>query len=114
MRLVVIEHAQYPPGLLGERSGHGLSIDRAIDDKQGAAGGLHPLVAVGHDEPRHLHVGRRILDKDGMARFVMGDDGLRARHDAAPHRDLALVHRHPRPIGDHVPIDRGALARLGR
>ena len=35
-----------------------------------------------------------------------------ARHDAAQHRDLALVHGHATPIGDHVPIDIDYLADL--
>ena len=44
----------------------------------------------------------------------MGNHGLRARHDAAQHGDLALVHGPPAPIGDHVPIDIDDLARLCR
>ena len=44
----------------------------------------------------------------------MGNHGLRARHDAAQHGDLALVHGQPAPIGDHVPIDIDDWARLGR
>jgi hypothetical protein len=40
----------------------------------------------------------------------MGDHGLRARHDAAQHGDLALVHGPPAPIRDHVPIDIDGLA----
>jgi len=44
----------------------------------------------------------------------MGDDGLRARHDAPQHGDFALVHRHSGPIGDHMPIDIGDLPRCCR
>src|SRR5688500_16547024 len=56
----------------------------------------------------------RILDKDGLARFVMGDDRLRTRHDAAAPDDLALVHRDPTPIGNQVPIDVGEMTGLIR
>ena len=50
--LVVIEHTQQAPVALGKRTGHGQGIDRAVDDKQDTAGGLHHLLAVGHDHPR--------------------------------------------------------------
>jgi hypothetical protein len=114
MVLVVIEHAQQAPILLGKGHRHGQGIDRTIDAKHRAAGGLAHLVTVGADDPREMDVGRMIRHKDGITRFVVGNDGLRARHDAAPHGDLALVHGHPTPIGDHMPIDIRDLAGLGR
>jgi hypothetical protein len=86
--LVVIEHTQQAPILLGKRSRHRQRIDRAVDDKQGAAGGRDHLLAVGHDDPRHMDIRRMVLDKDGMTRFVVGDERLGARHDAAAHRDF--------------------------
>ena len=55
-----------------------------------------------------------IRHKDGLASVIMGNHGLRARHDAAQHRDLALVHRPPAPRGDHVPIDIDDLPHLLR
>jgi hypothetical protein len=61
-----------------------------------------------------MHVGRIICHKDGLPSFIMGNHGLRARHDAAKHGDLALVHGLPAPVGDHVPIDVDELAHLGR
>ena len=56
-----------------------------------------------------MHVRRIIRDKEGVARFVMGNNCVRARHNAAQHGDLALVHRPPAPIGNHVAIDIGDL-----
>ena len=44
----------------------------------------------------------------------MGDDSVRARHNAAQHGDLALVHRRPAPVGNHVPIDIGDPTGLVR
>ena len=46
-----------------------------------------------------------------MSRFVMGDDGLGAGHDAPEHGDLALVQGASAPIGDHVAIDIGEAPR---
>jgi hypothetical protein len=59
-----------------------------------------------------MQVGRIIRHKDGLASVIMGDHGLRARHDATQHGDLALMHGPPAPIGDHMPIDIDELARL--
>ena len=61
-----------------------------------------------------MQVGRIIRHKDGLARFIMGDHGLRARHDAPQHGDLAFMHGPPAPIGDHMPIDIDELPRLVR
>ena len=61
-----------------------------------------------------MQVGRIIRHKEGLPGFLMGDHGLRARHDAATHGDLALMHRPPAPIGDHVSINVDDWARLGR
>ena len=44
----------------------------------------------------------------------MGDDGPRARHDTAQHRDLALVHPPPTPIGNHVTIHVGHVTHAVR
>ena len=41
------------------------------------------LLAIGHNDMRKMHVGRMIGDKERVARLIMGDQGLRARHDAA-------------------------------
>ncbi len=99
---------------MGKGTSRSQGIDRPVDDKQGAAGGRHHLFAVGLDDPRQLPVGGMILDKDGLARFIVGHHGLGARHDAAAHSDLAFVHRHPTPIGHHVPINVDEVTRLGR
>ena len=61
-----------------------------------------------------MDVGRIIGHKEGLTSVIMGNHGLRARHDAAQHGDLALVQGHPAPIGDHVTIDIRDGARLGR
>jgi hypothetical protein len=61
-----------------------------------------------------MDVGRIIRYKEGLPGVIMGNHGLRARHNAAQHGDLALVHGHPAPIGDHMTIDIGDWARLGR
>src|SRR2546425_9221046 len=47
MMLVVIEHAQQAPILLGKAHRHGQGIDRTVDDKHRAAGGLDHLLTVG-------------------------------------------------------------------
>ena len=67
MMLVVIEHAQQAPILLGKGHRHGQGINRTVDDKHRAAGGLDHLVTVGDDEPREMDVGRMIRHKDGIA-----------------------------------------------
>ena len=64
--LVVIEHAQQAPILLGKGHRHGQGINRPVDDKHRAAGGLDHLVTVGDDEPREMDVGRMIRHKDGI------------------------------------------------
>jgi hypothetical protein len=112
--LVIIEPAQHAPILLGTGHRPGQGIDRPVDDTPRAAGGLDHLVTVGNDEPREMDVGRMRRHKDGLARFVVANDGLRARHDAAPHGDRALGHGHPTPRGDPRPITRRDLAGLGR
>ena len=90
--LVVIEHAQQAQALVVKRTRHGHGIDRAVDDKQGTPGCQgHPL-AVCHNDLRQMDVGRIIRHKDGLTGVIMGHHGLRARHDAAQHGDLALVH----------------------
>ena len=48
--LVVIEHAQQAQALVVERTGQGHRIDRPVDDKQGAAGCLRHLLAIGHND----------------------------------------------------------------
>ena len=63
---------------------------------------------------RHLQVGGIILDKEGVACFVVRDNRMRARHNAAQHGARALVHRRPAPRGDHRAIDIGDLAGLVR
>ena len=103
--LVVIEHTQQAQVLVVKRPGQGHGIDRPVDDKQSAPGGLRHLPAVGHNDLRHMDVGRIIGHKDSLPGVIMGNHALRARHDTAQHRDLALMHRAPAPIGDHVPIN---------
>ncbi len=103
--LVVIEHAQQAQVVVVKRTCQRHRIDRSVDDKQSAPSGLRHFLTVGHNDFRHMDVGWIIRHKDGLASFIMGDHGLRTRHDAAKHGDLALVHRPPAPIGDHVPID---------
>ena len=61
-----------------------------------------------------MYVGRILRHKDRLPAFIMGDHGLRARHDAPQHGDRARVHRPPAPRGDHVPIDRDDLPHLLR
>ena len=61
-----------------------------------------------------MDVGRIIGHKEGLAGVIMGNHGLRARHDAAQHGDLPLMHGHPAPIREHVTIDIGDGARLDR
>jgi hypothetical protein len=46
-----------------------------------------------------------IGDKDGLTGFIMGDHRLRARHDAAKHGDLALMHTATTPIRYQMAID---------
>ena len=90
--LVVIEHAQQAQALGVERTGQRQGIDRPVDDKESASGCQGHLLAVGENDPRQMDVGRMIRHKDGLASVIMGNHGLRARHDAAQHGDLALVH----------------------
>ena len=63
---------------------------------------------------RYRQVGRLRVDKEGMARFVVGDHRVRARHHASQPGARALGHRRPAPRGQQVPIDIGALAGLGQ
>ena len=60
------------------------------------------------------HVQLAAADAQGLAGFIMGNHGLRTRHDAAEHGDVALVHRGPGPVSNHMPIDVRILAGLGR
>src|SRR5713101_1475578 len=60
-----------------------------------------------------MHVRRIVSRIHRLTRLIMTDHGLRARHDAATHRDLALVHCLAAPIGDHVPIDIDQASALG-
>src|SRR5882672_4938009 len=112
--LVVIEHAQQAQALVVERTRHGHGIDRAVDDKQRTPGCQGHLLAVCHNDLRQMDIGWIICHKDGLPGGIMGYRGLRARHDAAQHGDLAFVHGHPAPIGDHVTIDISDRGRLGR
>ena len=114
LMLIVVEHAEQAQALLVERTGHGHGIDRPVNDKKDAPGCCTSLLAVGDNDLRQMDVGRIIRDKEGLARVIMGDDGLRAGHDTPQHGDFALMHGHPAPIGDHVPIDIGHLACFGR
>ena len=52
-----------------------------IDDKERGPCYRYHLLAIGHNDMRQMHVGRMIGDKERVARFIMGDQGLRARHD---------------------------------
>lgn len=52
--------------------------------------------------------------KDGLPSGIMGNHGLRTRHDAPQHGDLALVHWPPAPVGDHVSIDLDDVPHLLR
>ena len=61
-----------------------------------------------------MDVRRMIRHEDGLAGFIMGNHGLRARHNAAQHSDVALVHCEPAPIANHVPIDIDALPHMLR
>src|SRR2546430_928051 len=98
--LVVVKHAEQAQALLVERTSQGHRIDCPVDDKQSTASRLDHVLAVGHNDLRHMYVGRIIRYKDGLAHFIMGNHGLRARHDAAKHGDLALVHGPLAPISD--------------
>ena len=112
--LVVIEHREHAKAWGVERTGHRHDIDRPVDDNEGGTGGLHHLLTVRDNDLRQRHVRRILGDKERLAGFSMGDDGVRAGHTAASHGDLALVHRRSAPIGHHVPIDLGELAGLVR
>lgn len=81
------------------------------EDPYGEPSGLNPVSFF--IEPQQ-GVGWIIRHKDALAGFIMGNHGVRTRHDAATHGDRALVHRPPAPRGDHVPIDRDDLPHLHR
>src|SRR3979411_1650054 len=83
MMLVVIEHGEQAKALGVERTGHGHGIDRPVDDKESGPGCLHNLLTVRNNDLRQRHVRGVIGDKERLAGFIMGDDGLRAGHDAA-------------------------------
>src|SRR5919198_1441097 len=91
LMLVIVEHAEQAQALVVKCTGHGHGIDGPVDHKERCPSGLRHLLAVGDNNLRHMHIGRIIRDKERLARFIMGDDGLGAGHDAAQHRDLALV-----------------------
>jgi hypothetical protein len=55
-----------------------------------------------------------IRHKERLAHGLMGDEGWRTGHEAPPHRALPLVQGHPRPQGNHRPIDVRPLAWLVR
>ena len=103
--LVVITHTQQAQAFLGKRLSQGHGIDRPVDDKHDATGSFRDLLTVGHNDLRHMDVGWVIGHKDSLPGVIMGNHGLRARHDTAQHRDLALVHGAPAPVGNHVTID---------
>jgi len=50
--LVVVEHAEEAPTLLGKCTGQGHGIDRAVDDKERDPGYLHYLLAVLNNDLR--------------------------------------------------------------
>jgi hypothetical protein len=61
--LVVIEHTQQAQVFFGKRLGQGHGIDRPVDDKHDAPDSFRHLLAVGHNDVRHMDVGRIIATK---------------------------------------------------
>src|SRR5204863_3429647 len=78
LMLVIVKHGQQANALVVEGTGYGYRIDGAVDDKECSPCGQGNLVAIGDNDLRHMYVGWIIRDKEGMARCVMGHDGVRA------------------------------------
>src|SRR2546428_6557832 len=110
---VIIEHAQQAQVVVVKRLGQGHGIDRPVDDKHDATDAFRHLLTVGHYDVRHMDVGRIIGHKDRLPGVIMGNHGLRARHDTTQHRDLGLMHGAPAPVGHQVTIVISAWPCLG-
>src|SRR2546430_17681649 len=101
---VIIKHAQQAQTLLVERTSESDRMDGTVDDKEGDTSGLGDLVTIGDNNLRYMHIGGMIGDKESLALFVMGDQRLRASHDASEHGDFALGHCQSAPIRDTHPM----------
>ena len=74
--LVVVEHAEQAPAPVVERTGHRHRVDGAVNDTEGTPGGPGHLLTVLDNDLRQMEVGRIIRDKEGLARCVMGNNGV--------------------------------------